>query len=133
MTDINLQIDLEEAEAAIINGCGKKQYKKIRKLIVGDLTILNGATKAIFSQLKLAFQFNEPVASYFFGRFRKDRVCYGELQYSVYFWVASSTDQRTIDFLKILSEEQGPDGKSWCAECIETIQSRIDGNQPDSY
>ncbi len=132
MTDTILQLDLEEAEAAITNGSGEKYYKKIRKQITGDLTILNGATEAIFSQLKLAFQLNEPIASYLLGRFRKDKACYWDLEYSVYFWVASSTDQRTIEFLKILSEEQGPDGKNWCAECIKTIQSKIDENQLDN-
>ncbi|MBK9578104.1 MAG: hypothetical protein IPK50_09485 [Fibrobacterota bacterium] len=131
MTDITLQIDLEVAEAAILNGGGEKYYKSFRKRIAGDLTVLNGATEAIYSQLELAFQLNEPVAAYLLGRFRKDKAYYSDLQYSVYFLVSSSTNQRTIDFLKILSEEQGPDGKSWCAECIETIQSKIDGNQLD--
>ncbi len=132
MTDITLQINLEEAEAEILNGGGEKYYKSLRKRIVGDLTVLNGASEAIFHQLELAFQLNEPVASYLFGRFRKDKACYSDLQYSVYFWVASSTDRRTIDFLNLLSGELGPGGKSWCAECIKTIQSKIDVNQLDS-
>ncbi|MBK8801182.1 MAG: hypothetical protein IPN71_03835 [Fibrobacteres bacterium] len=129
MTDINkraLQIDLEEAEAAIINGGGEKYYKTIRKLIIGDLTVLNGATEAMYSQIELAFQLNEPIGAYLFGKFRKDKLCYYDLDYSVYFWVISSTDQRTLDFLRILSEEQGPEGKRWCANCIKTIQSKIE-------
>ncbi|MBK9578116.1 MAG: hypothetical protein IPK50_09535 [Fibrobacterota bacterium] len=126
-----LQIDIEEVEKAIINGCGDKQYKKIRKLLAGDLTVLNGATEAIYNQLELTFQLNEPVGAYLLGRFRKDKACYWDLQYSVYFLVSSSTNKRTIDYLMILSKEQGPNGKDWCTNCIKTIQSKIDENQLD--
>lgn len=117
--------DIAEAESAIIDGNGKDIFKKIRNKIKGDLNVTDGSGEAIFIQLSMAFELNEPVASYLMGRFRKDKSCSSDLQYSVTLYVTSSTNPKTIEYLNILSSELGPEGQKWCAICITSICLKI--------
>lgn len=120
-----LKFDITETESAITSGRGKNQFKIVSGKIKEDLNITEGSGEAIFSQLSIAFELNEPVASYLMGHFRKDKSCSSDLQYSITLYVRSSTNPKTIQYLRILSSELGPEGQQWCADCIASIKAKI--------
>lgn len=127
-----LKFNIIETESAIASGRGKDQFKIIRNRIKEDLNITEGSGEAIFSQLSIAFEINEPVASYLMGQFRKDKSCSSDLQYSITLFVRSSTNPKTIQYLRILSSELGPEGQKWCADCIASINAKITPQNDDS-